>query len=96
MPELCRGVSWWWGEAVRLLESPSEVGATFISDGLMLYGCWHSRRGSSRARLPLLPLAEVALGKCGALCSEWFASITLVGKLRSWRLECPGWDAKQH
>lgn len=66
------------------------MGAALISDGTMLFGCWHSRRGSSRARPSLLPVAGVALGKCGALYSEWFASITLVGKLG-----CPGWDAEQ-
>lgn len=96
LPELCRGVSWCWGEAVRLMGGPSGVGATLTSDGTMFYGCWHSRRGSSRARSSLLPVAGVALGECGALYSEWFASITLVGKLRSRRLGCPGWDAEQH
>lgn len=98
LPELCRDVStrWWWGEAVRLVGSPSGVGAALLSGGTMLYGCWHSSRGSSRARSSPLPLPGVALGKCGALYSEWFASITPVGKLRSWELRCPGWDAGQH
>lgn len=44
LPEL------WWGEAVRLMGSPSGVGAALISGGTMLRGCWHSRTGSSRAR----------------------------------------------
>lgn len=55
--------------------------------------------GHSRCRLTLcrimhlLPMASLALGRCGALYSERFASASPVAKLRSWRLRCPGWDA---